>query len=70
VGNRTLSAMFGRKTGRSTIGWRKLHKGDLRNFCFSPGIILALARQNTTWGLSGRKSSLNDYTVLYFREMK
>lgn len=48
--NRTLRAMFGLKTGKSATGWRKLHKDDIRNFYFSPGIILALVRKNTTDG--------------------
>lgn len=42
--------MFGRKTGKSATGWRKSHKDDLLNFHFSPGIILALVRENMTDG--------------------
>jgi len=43
--NTKLRAMFGCKTGKSATGWIKLHKDDLRNFYFSPGIILALVER-------------------------
>jgi len=46
--NSTLRAMLGHKTGTSATGWRKLHKDDLHSLYFSPGIIMALIKENTT----------------------
>jgi len=46
--NSTLRTMLGRKMGKSVTGWRKLHKDDLHSFYFSPVIIAALIRENTT----------------------
>jgi hypothetical protein len=37
--SRLLKKVFGPKTEQVGVGWRKLHRGELHDLYFSPGII-------------------------------
>jgi hypothetical protein len=47
--NRVLSGIFGRKRDEVREEWRKLHSGELHNFCSSPDIIRQIKSRRMRW---------------------
>jgi hypothetical protein len=54
--NSVLKKIFGPKRDEVTVGWRKLHNGELHNLYSSPNIIRMIKSRRMRWAY--RKESL------------
>jgi hypothetical protein len=47
--NRLLRTIFGPSRDEVSVGWRKLHKEELRDFVSSPSIIRIIKSRRGSW---------------------